>query len=66
MTYLEKMSLKALRVNAKLTQQELAEALGFALSTIKNWENGKTFPKQPAIEKLCEFYNVPYDYIRFE
>lgn len=60
------MSLKAIRIDRKLTQKQVAEALNVAISTVKNWENGVTFPKQPAIEKLCELYKVPYDFIRFE
>lgn len=43
-----------------------AEKLGVAVSTLRNWEKGITFPKQPAIEKMCELYGVPYDFISFE
>lgn len=60
-----KMSLKSARVNAKLTQLQAAEALGVAVSTLKNWEKGITFPKQPMIEKLCELYKVDYDQVNF-
>ena len=60
-----KISLAAARINANLTQKEAAEALKVSLSTYKNWENGITFPKQPAIEKICELYKMPYDCIRF-
>ena len=60
-----KITLAAARVNANLTQKQVAETLGVAVSTIKNWESGKTFPKQPMIEKLCELYGIPYDYINF-
>lgn len=59
-------SLVSARKNVKLTQKQSADALGVSLTTIKNWESGKTFPKQPMIEKICALYNVPYDYIRFE
>ena len=58
-------TLKAARVNAGFTQVEVAEKLGVAPSTLRNWEMGITFPKQPAIEKMCELYNVPYDNIKF-
>lgn len=61
-----KMTLEAARRNAKLTQAEAAKELGVAASTLRNWEKGITFPKQPAIEKMCELYGVPYDYISFE
>jgi len=58
-------TLKAARVNAGYTQAEVADILGVAISTIRNWENGITFPKQPAIEKMCELYAVQYDNIKF-
>lgn len=58
-------TLKAARVNAGFTQAMVAEKLGMSVSTIKNWENGNSFPKQPAIEKLCELYGVTYDNIKF-
>lgn len=58
-------TLKAARVNVELTQSAVAEKLGVSISTIKNWETGKTFPKQPMIEKLCELYGVAYDNIFF-
>lgn len=59
------MSLAAARKNVNLTQAEAADAIGVSLSTVKNWEYGITFPKQPMIEKICEVYKVPYDFIRF-
>lgn len=60
-----KISLKAARVNAGLNQAEAAERIGVSVSTIKNWESGKSFPNQPMIEKICELYGVSYDYIKF-
>lgn len=60
-----KIKLSAARVNAGLTQAEVAKELGVAPSTVRNWENGKTYPKQPAIERMCELYGVSYDNIAF-
>jgi len=60
-----KITLAAARVNAGYTQEEVATILKVALSTIRNWESGRTLPKQPMIEKLCALYGVPYDYINF-
>ena len=48
-----------------MTQKQVADAMGVATTTIRNWEKGKSFPKQPAIEKLCELYGIPYDFIDF-
>ena len=58
-------TLKAARVNAGLTQSEVAEKLKISTGTLKNWERGKTFPKQPQIEALCELYRVTYDNLFF-
>lgn len=60
-----KITLKAARVNANLSQQEAARRLGVAVSTLRNWEAGKTFPNQPKIEKLCEVYGIPFDVLFF-
>lgn len=60
-----KFSLASARVNANMTQQQVAKEIGVAVSTIRNWEKGKSFPKQPAIEKLCELYGISYNYIDF-
>jgi transcriptional regulator with XRE-family HTH domain len=58
-------TLKAARVNAGLTQSEVAGKLNISVGTLKNWERGKTFPKQPQIEALCELYSVTYDNLFF-
>lgn len=63
---MEKMSLKSLRVNINMTQEEVAKVLGVSQKTLSNWENGVTYPDQPAIEKICELYKVTYDFINFE
>ena len=60
-----KITLKAARVNANLSQSDAAEKIGVAVSTLRNWESGKTFPRQPQIEKMCEVYGVPFDVLFF-
>lgn len=60
-----KITLAAARVNAGYSQKEVAGILKVAVSTVRNWEYGKTFPKQPMIEKMCTLYKVPYDGIAF-
>ncbi len=61
-----KITLRAARVNAGLTQQEVADELGVALSTVRNWENGTTTPKLPYFVQLCQIYNIPMDGIFFD
>ncbi len=35
--------IKQSRIDAKLTQEQAAEALGISRQTISNWENGKSY-----------------------
>jgi len=60
-----KITLKAARVNANLSQSEAAGRIGVAVSTLRNWESGKTFPNQPKIEKICEVYGISFDVLFF-
>ena len=62
---MSQITLKAARVNAGYTQKTVAEVLDISVATLKNWESGKTFPKQPHINALCELYSVSYDNIFF-
>lgn len=63
---MQQITLKAARVNAGLTQSEAAKAIGVSISTLKNWEKGSTYPKQPHIMKICSLYNLQYDNIFFD
>ena len=56
-------NLAAARVNAKLTQAELASKLGVHTSTIKNWESGKTSPESRYLRQIGELSGIPMDYI---
>lgn len=56
-------SLAAARVNANMTQEDVAKIMGVTRYSIANWENGKTIPGIPEIEMLCRIYNIPQDYI---
>lgn len=60
-----KISIRAARVNAGLSQGDAAEKLGVHKSTISNWEREKTYPNAMEIKKICEVYGVPYDMIIF-
>lgn len=56
-------SLKAARVNAGLTQQDVAKAMSVTAQTISNWENGSQEPKLNQARKLSALYKLPLDYI---
>ena len=47
-----KITLAAARVNAGYSQEQLAEKLGVARTTVANWESGKTELK---VKQLCAF-----------
>lgn len=56
-----KISLKAARVNAGLTQTQAAAKAGKNKMTISNWENGKNPIDSFSLEKLCAIYGVTID-----
>lgn len=62
---MDKITLKAARVNAGLSQGDAAKKLNIAVSTLRNWEAGKTFPTQPKIEAICDLYRIPFDVLFF-
>ncbi len=58
-----KISLAAARVNAKMTQNDVAKKMHVNKQTVVNWEKNKTIPKPAQFYMLCEIYNVPRDII---
>lgn len=56
-------SLAAARVNAGLTQREVAEKMGVSKVTIVSWEKGRTLPNMATARKLAELYEIPLDNI---
>ena len=60
-----RITLKAARINARLTQREAAEKIGVTVETIGNWERSKSFPNALQIRRIEEVYNVSYDSLVF-
>jgi Predicted transcriptional regulators len=56
-------SLAAARVNANLTQEEVAAIMGVSKTTIVNWEKGRIVPGIPEMSMLSQVYKIPQDYI---
>lgn len=54
-------SLKAARVNAELTQVEVANALGWSVDTVKNIETGKRDLKVVELAAMCDLYHCRFD-----
>lgn len=57
------MRLKELRKSNKITQKELATAIGVTGQTILNWENGIFEPSINELIKLADYFNVTIDYL---
>lgn len=58
-----KISLEAVRVNAKMTQKEWAKTLGVTVGTVVNWEKGDTEPSLSQVRKMSELSGIPLDFI---
>lgn len=54
-------SIKRLRENAGLTQQEIADLLNIDRSTYAYYETGKTSPSINTLKKFAKIFNVNYD-----
>ena len=60
-----KISLKAARVNAGLTQSEAAHKLGISQSLLLKWEKNPGLVQSRYMEKFSEVYKYPQDLIIF-
>ena len=56
-------TMKLLRVNAGLTAQQVANELGVAESTVRNWDHGRTEPllKLGQVQTLAQLYKCSLD-----
>ena len=53
----------AARVNAGLTQDEMAKRMKLTKQTIVNWEKGRVKPKPAQFEMFCRICKLPKDNI---
>jgi transcriptional regulator with XRE-family HTH domain len=56
-------SLAAARVNAKMTQEEVANRMKVGKKTIINWEKGVSIPSFADMNMLSDIYRIPVDNI---
>lgn len=54
-------NIKIARLDAGLTQIEVAEKLGVAQAQYARWENGGRNPKDETVKKLAEIFGVTFD-----
>ncbi len=55
--------LKNLRVNAHMSQRELAERLNIAKSVISFYESGERYPSYDVLVKIAQIFNVTTDFL---
>ena len=55
--------IKKSRTDAKITQEQAAQALGISRQTISNWENERSYPDIVSVLKMCDLYSVSLDYL---
>ncbi|EMF0353965.1 TPA: helix-turn-helix transcriptional regulator [Enterococcus faecium] len=47
------------RIEANLSQKELAELMAASRNTIANWENDRNKPDYDGIQALCHILSIP-------
>ena len=59
------MTLKVARVQAGLSQEEAAKAIGVSAATLREYEHGRSFPTVPTLKRIEQAYAVRYDDLIF-
>ena len=54
-------NLKKLRLQKKLTQEQVAEALGVSSQTVSRWECNTTYPDVMLLPEIARLYCVTID-----
>ena len=55
--------IKELRLNRKLTTDDVANSIGVSGSAYRNYERGERSPSFEILVKLADFYGVTTDYL---
>ena len=55
--------LKSLRVEKKLTQKQVADRIGLAISAVSSYESGTRYPSYDVLVKLARIFHVTTDYL---
>ena len=55
--------LKTLRIEKKLTQKQVADRIGLAISAVSSYESGTRFPSYDTLVKLSRIFHVSTDYL---
>lgn len=55
--------LRSLRIEKKLTQKQVADRIGLAISAVSSYESGSRYPSYEALIKLAYMFHVSTDYL---
>lgn len=55
--------LKQLRLEANLTQKDLAKIFFVSQQAVGKWEAGRSYPSTELMPKIAAYFNVPIDYL---
>ena len=55
--------IRALRLQQKMTQDQLADRLGVSYQSISRWENGITYPDIEFLPAIANCFSVSLDYL---
>lgn len=55
--------MKSLRIEKKLTQKQVADRVGVAISAISSYESGTRYPSYEVLIKLARTFHVSTDYL---
>ena len=55
--------LKSLRKEKKLTQKQVADRIGLAISAVSSYESGSRYPSYDVLVKLARMFHVSTDYL---
>ena len=53
--------LKKLRIQHNMTQEEVAERLGFSAQTVSKWERGISYPDITLLPKIAKMFRCSID-----
>lgn len=55
--------LRSLRIENRLTQKQVADRIGLAISAVSSYESGTRYPSYEALIKLSKMFHVSTDYL---
>lgn len=55
--------LKSLRLEKKLTQKQVADRIGLAISAVSSYESGSRYPSYDVLVRLAHIFHVSTDYL---